>query len=312
MPVESGRKEGEMSRGGQSLTARRAPSATTTGFTLIELLVVIALIALLMAVLLPSLNLVRKRARAVVCRAHLRQWGTTLALYLEDQQGRLARSDIPILPGLPLLRGEYIDHKTDPNTHRRYHAVETRGISCCPMATKVRERPSMWSVGPAGVTLEMSAGGTFLAWEIRIPTPAFRGSYGINRNLFSPSMFSDSDSLRTIDVFSLKRRGSIPALLDGAGPNCGMIRADEPPPKYEPSDAHGSPVTATYTDALYINRHDGTLNALFLDWSVRPVGLKELWTLKWHGKFDTHGPWTKAGGVERDDWPPWMRKFKDY
>jgi prepilin-type processing-associated H-X9-DG protein len=170
----------------------------------------------------------------------------------------------------------------------------------------------MWTVGSAGVVFEISDGGTFLAWEIRIPAPAFRGSYGINRNLFSPSMFSDSDSLRTIDVFSLKRRDSTPALLDGAGPNCWMLRADEPPPKYELSDAHGSGIIATYDNALCINRHDGTRNALFLDWSVRPVGLKEIWTLKWHGKFDTHGPWTKAGGVEQDDWPPWMRKFKDY
>jgi len=300
-----------MKRSGEGTAGGRSSSANAGGFTLIELLVVIGIIALLMATLVPALHTARKRARAVVCRAHLRQWGTTLALYLEDQQGRLARSlDLP--PGLSLLRGEYVNHRTDPNTHRRYHAVETQGISCCPMATKPREDFSMRVIGPAGITLEMSAGGTFLAWEIRIPTPAFRGSYGVNRNLFSPSMFSDSDSLRAIDVFSLKRRDGIPALLDGAGPNCWMIRADEPPPQYESSDAHGSLIMATYDNSLCLNRHDGTRNALFLDWSVRPVGLKELWTLKWHGKFDTHGPWTRAGGVERDDWPAWMRKFKDY
>jgi hypothetical protein len=45
---------------------------------------------------------------------------------------------------------------------------------------------------------------------------------------------------------------------------------------------------------------------------VRRVGLKELWLLKWHPLFDTAGPWTKAGGVQREDWPPWMRRFKDY
>ena len=56
----------------------------------------------------------------------------------------------------------------------------------------------------------------------------------------------------------------------------------------------------------------GGINAAFLDWSVRKVGLKELWTLKWSRTFDTAGPWTKAGGVEPEDWPQWMRKFKDY
>jgi len=44
----------------------------------------------------------------------------------------------------------------------------------------------------------------------------------------------------------------------------------------------------------------------------RTVGLKELWTLKWHREFDTAGPWTKAGGVLPGDWPEWLRKFKDY
>ena len=46
--------------------------------------------------------------------------------------------------------------------------------------------------------------------------------------------------------------------------------------------------------------------------SLRQVGLKELWTLKWASDYDRQGPWTKAGGVDRDRWPQWMRDFKDY
>jgi hypothetical protein len=49
-----------------------------------------------------------------------------------------------------------------------------------------------------------------------------------------------------------------------------------------------------------------------MDWSVRKVGLKELWTLKWHREYNTRGPWTKAGGMQPEDWPKWMRKFKEY
>jgi hypothetical protein len=33
-----------------------------------------------------------------------------------------------------------------------------------------------------------------------------------------------------------------------------------------------------------------SLNGLFLDWLVRRIGLKELWTLKWEPKYDTAGP----------------------
>jgi prepilin-type processing-associated H-X9-DG protein len=61
-----------------------------------------------------------------------------------------------------------------------------------------------------------------------------------------------------------------------------------------------------------MNRHDGTINGLFLDWSVSRIGLKQLHTLKWLPGFNTSGRWTKAGGVKPENWPEWMRKFKDY
>jgi hypothetical protein len=61
-----------------------------------------------------------------------------------------------------------------------------------------------------------------------------------------------------------------------------------------------------------LDRHDGFLGSIFLDFSGRKVGLKELWTLKWHRKFNTSGPWTSAGGAVASDWPEWLRRFKDY
>jgi hypothetical protein len=61
-----------------------------------------------------------------------------------------------------------------------------------------------------------------------------------------------------------------------------------------------------------INRHGGLVGMLFMDWSARRVGMKELWTLKWHRAYNTTGAWTKAGGVNPDDWPIWLRRFKEY
>ncbi|UCC99463.1 MAG: type II secretion system protein, partial [Phycisphaerales bacterium] len=58
------------------------------GFTLIELLVVIAIIALLMAVLMPALQRVRKQARSVACLNRLKQWSLYFAMYTEDYDGR--------------------------------------------------------------------------------------------------------------------------------------------------------------------------------------------------------------------------------
>jgi prepilin-type processing-associated H-X9-DG protein len=64
-----------------------------------------------------------------------------------------------------------------------------------------------------------------------------------------------------------------------------------------------------------INRHNGFVNSLFCDWSVRKVGLKELWTLKWHRNFDINGPWTLAGNATPAIWDeaaPWMKGFPEY
>ncbi|MHC4726228.1 MAG: hypothetical protein ACYS17_03285 [Planctomycetota bacterium] len=63
---------------------------------------------------------------------------------------------------------------------------------------------------------------------------------------------------------------------------------------------------------LCVNRHGGAQHCLFADWSSRKVAIKQLWTLKWHRQFDTNGPWTRAGGVQPNDWPLWLRKYKDY
>ena len=58
-----------------------------SGFTLIELLVVISIIALLMAILMPSLQRAREQAKAVACQAKLKQWSLAISMYTGDHNG---------------------------------------------------------------------------------------------------------------------------------------------------------------------------------------------------------------------------------
>ncbi len=56
-----------------------------------------------------------------------------------------------------------------------------------------------------------------------------------------------------------------------------------------------------------INRHNGFINGVFLDVSVRPIGRKELWELHWHRQWATD-----RVAARTPVWPEWMRHFQDY
>lgn len=100
---------------------------------------------------------------------------------------------------------------------------------------------------------------------------------------------------------NVKGAADIPLLLDSSWIG-GCPEHYDRPPEYDDEQDISSGASSMLR--FCINCHNGYINGLFLDYSVRGLGLKELWLFKWHRTFDTH--------VGKPTWPQWMKRFKDY
>ena len=275
------------------------------GFTLIELLVVIAIIALLMAILMPALQRVKNQAKSVACVARLREWGLIYKLYTDDYNGYFpegwGRNDTTLW--LNSLRDYYKDNWD---------------MLLCPTATKLMESSADWGTFKAAErTLATSRGGSY----------RYVFSYG--NNSWTDYMHADRGDRwqewfwKSVNNNTTVAPGSrtilgrpvstntIPVIGDSTWHDAWPRDTDAPA---QTMDAFGIGDRGTSGELNHfaINRHDGFAGMLLMDFSARRVGLKELWTLKWHRAYNTTGSWTKAGGARSEDWPVWMRRFKDF
>ena len=187
-------------------------------------------------------------------------------------------------------------------------------ICLCPMATKLRS-----SLGAAGVYTTVNVQN--LAWGVMGSNgyavepwgaPGLYGSYGINGWMYNPPPVPASD-IPANEVGSFWRKLT-PALT---GPGGSPVSADNVPlfadcayDGSQPLDTDQptqQPNQQSITDDMSnycITRHDGRTPVVisFLDSSVRPVGLRQLWRLNWSTTFDPNLQNSRI-------WPAWILSY---
>lgn len=274
-----------------------------SGFTLIELLVVIAIIALLLSVILPSLRKAKEQSRFVVCLSNVRQWGVILSSFLIDNDGKFFegwRASPPSGVQDQLWLAVAKDYYDDPK------------IRLCPVTTDLEDRTTAWKS-----VYHFSDNGAGQWWA---KLEGDYGSYGINAFVEDSEMvvsIGGDVGIANCDKLNWKRgdvKGAyqIPVLTDSWWYTFWPDNGQDAPPGRDEKDSRSTGGDNAYSmSRLCIDRHNGQLGMLFMDWSVRKVGLKELWTLKWHREANTSGPKTLAGGATYD-WSEWMDGYKDY
>ena len=222
----------------------------------------------------------RTRARELVCRSHLRQWGPIFNSSTQDNDGFF-----------PLKEGKDDDNWWVESLWP-YHKDE--GPFACPMATDVSEDV------PA----------THRAWTLGQRV----GSFGLNGWIHNPgaklgTIHGNRPATYCWPTPRIWEADRVPVLADMCWTDAWAMHTDMPQ-----AAEQSLAIKNGYNEMqrVCINRHDGGVNLLFLDGSVRKAGLKELWTFKWHRSYNPAGPWTKAGGVTPADWPSWLRGFKEF
>ncbi len=113
-------------------------------FTLIELLVVIAIIALLLAIITPSLQKGKEKAQSLFCKFNLKTYGLTMKLLLNDNDNKYPYSFTSLFDGtgsgIP-LNCQWHDKRISPNNNPEYagplwHYMDSGAAHMCPTFKK--------------------------------------------------------------------------------------------------------------------------------------------------------------------------------
>lgn len=259
----------------------------TRGFTLIELLVVIAIIAMLLSIIMPSLKKAKEKAREIICKSNLKQWGYVAAMYGENNNGKMVDNGSAMSVTRTWM-SSFRDYYQEPK------------IRVCPAAVRVSEEPAdLTSLGQ----FDRIRGYKDRAWsqiyhDVTIEPDV--GSYAMNSWTQNPvNSWANYEGYFWRETFA-KGGSNAPLFMDAMAQGLNPTVADgNRAPEFD------GDVSSGWTNSLQrvcIDRHNGAINVVFLDRSVKKVGLKGIWRLKWSRKWN-------VGELPPNAWPEWMESF---
>jgi hypothetical protein len=262
---------------------------TKTNFTKKDFVVTFTCIVFLLANIAAIGTSGRGRAKEAVCLSNLQNWANIFKAFLNDNNGYFMEgySGGTNQAWYAALRPYYGESES---------AQDIRAdIKCCPEAVKT--------------DADMS-GSTFEAWGGPYTSPFIDGkvgdygSYGLN-SCIPDAPSQGTDYWRRPDVAGTD---NIPLLLDALWASSYPWWTNDPP-EYEGAK-FWSGATGGGMGTFCIPRHYGAINGLFLDFSARKIGLKQLWLLKWCRNYNV-----SRASENEPDWTigtGWMVPLKDY
>jgi len=240
------------------------------GFTLIELLVVVAIIALLIAILLPSLGRARQRAKITKCLASVRGISQALTMYMSDYQ----------------VAFPYYSNGS---------SYWTQILTSYGGSEKARQCPE--ALGPNPATGASAQGSASLPWANWGLNNADTGAFGVNgwvyqggdQTLLTHYAIDTNTPTGSPGVFwrmPFSRNASqIPLVGDASWPD-GWPLADNAVPADVQMEMDG--VGSTNSNMMRrwcIRRHGKSVNMGFVDAHAENVKLQDLWSFSWHAAW---------------------------